>query len=88
MTNDRERAIGEELRTLILQQALPGEDDGALSVDDDLIGSGILDSLALVRLVTAVQERYGVALGPADVHPGNFRSARALAALVHARLAA
>ena len=56
-----------------------------VGVATDLISNGILDSLTLVDLVLFIQTEFDVILGPADVTPGNFRSAAQLARLVHHR---
>jgi acyl carrier protein len=45
-----------------------------------------LDSLALLELLVACEETFGVCLDPADLTPSGLRTAGGLAALVSSRL--
>ena len=80
--------LQQELRQHILNELLPGEDPAGFSDDFDLIGGGVLDSLAMVNLVTHLEQAYGVEVAPADLVPENFGSVRALAAFVQGKRAA
>lgn len=71
-----------ELRDYILSEYLPGEASSQLTVNDDLIGSGILDSLAIIKLITHLEQNYGVMVGAQEITPENFGSVTALAKLV------
>lgn len=71
-----------ELLTHILKEHLPGEAPDSLKPDDDLIGSGILDSLAMVKLVTHLEQQYGISIGAEDMSSDNFASVTALAKFV------
>lgn len=71
-----------DLRDYILSEHLPGEASNQLSIDDDLISSGILDSLAIMKLVTHLEQTYGITVGAQEVTPENFGSVTALAKLV------
>lgn len=51
--------LEQELLTYILKEHLPGEAPDSLKPDDDLIGSGILDSLAMINLATHLETHYG-----------------------------
>ena len=53
-------AIRDAVREYILTEFLPGEDPLALTDSTPLITGGILDSIASVRLVSFLEERYGV----------------------------
>jgi acyl carrier protein len=48
--------------------------------DGDLFASG-LDSMAVMQLVVAAEEAFGVVLGPADLTRDNLRTPQSLAAL-------
>jgi len=50
-----------------------------LKEDDDLLSSGILDSLSILRLVAFVEERFGIVVPDDDVVYDNFKSINALA---------
>ena len=47
-----------------------------------LIDDGILDSFAVLTLVTELQDSYGITIGPADIVPENFNSLQAIYDLV------
>jgi acyl carrier protein len=55
------------VREFILKQFLPDEDPGALTDTTPLIRGAILDSIATVKLVTFLEERYGVAFAPHEM---------------------
>ena len=44
----------------------------ALAADDDLLGSGLVDSLGVMRLIRFIEERYDVSIPPADVTIEHF----------------
>jgi acyl carrier protein len=78
----------EELRGWILREALPGEDPSMLGPDDNLLRSGILDSLIVVKLLHHLRVRYGVQARPDEVNPRHFGTVRTLAAFVEERRSA
>lgn len=49
------------------------------SADADLLDSGILDSLVLVRLLAAIEERLGVRIGLDRLEMSDFRSVSTIA---------
>lgn len=54
----------------------------ALTVSTPLIEQGIVDSLGLFRLVSFIEEKFGVQFEPTDVAPQNFHTIQAIAAFV------
>lgn len=56
------------------------------STDDDLFLAG-LDSMAVMQLVVAAEERFGVVLQAADLSKENLGTAESLAALINRRRA-
>ena len=65
-------------------------DEGVLELDwdfpeeGDLIAAG-MDSMAVMQLVVAVEDRYGVELGPEDLTRANLATPTTLAALIAAK---
>jgi acyl carrier protein len=59
----------------------------AIDADTDLLDSGRLDSLRVMDLVCFLEARFRVRMQPADISPGNLRSARCIADYVFARTA-
>ena len=63
-------------------KTLPGvEGKGPIEADDDLIAGGLLNSLAILDLVSFVEQRFAVSLPIEEFIPENFRSASAIADL-------
>ena len=58
--------------------------DGQFGSGDDLFEAG-LDSMAVMQLLVAAGERFGVTLEPGDVTRENFATAEALARLIAGR---
>jgi acyl carrier protein len=58
------------------------------SVDTDLVGTGLLDSLALVELLAQLEETFGVSISTDDLELENFRSIDRIAGFVARRTAA
>jgi acyl carrier protein len=56
-----------------------------LADDTSLLEAGILDSLALLRMVVFLEERFGITVGDADLLPENFASVNAICAYIRAR---
>lgn len=56
--------MNEDIRNVIhayiLEEFLPGEDPDELRDDTPLITGGILDSISTLKLVTFLEERFGV----------------------------
>ena len=56
-----------------------------LANDTQLLDSGILDSLSLLRIVIFLEEQFGITMGDADLLPENFASVDAICAYLRAR---
>lgn len=52
--------IQQEVKEYILQEFLPGEDPAQLREDTPLITAGILDSIATLKLVAYLEERFNI----------------------------
>lgn len=52
------------------------------SVETDLIGTGLLDSLALVDLLAHLEETFGISISIDDLELDNFRSIAGIADFV------
>lgn len=56
-----------------IEEELASEDiEDGLEIDDDLLGSGILDSLGMVKLITFIEEKFSVTIPPEDMVIENF----------------
>ena len=55
------------------------------SFETDLVGTGLLDSLALVELLAQLEETFGVPISTDDLELENFRSIDSIAGFVAQR---
>lgn len=55
-----------------------------LANDTQLLDSGILDSLSLLRLVVFLEGRFGISVGEGDLLPQNFASVDTICAYIRA----
>lgn len=46
--------------------------------EKELVNSGALDSLVIVEIITAIEDKYGITINPDDIDPDNFQSAEAI----------
>lgn len=83
---DRSRTM-QDLRAL-LGELFPATRRQRLADDDDLLQSGILDSVGVLDLVTRLEETFGLQILDEELVPENFRSIATLAAFVQAKRAA
>ena len=72
----------EEIRQYILSEFLPGEKPSNLQDDTPLRTSGILDSMATLRLVGFVEDRYGVEVEAHEASVENFDCIGSIAVFV------
>jgi acyl carrier protein len=77
--------IREEIRQYILSEFLPGEKPSNLGDDTPLRTSGILDSVSTLRVVSFVEERYGIEVEAHEASVENFDSIAAIAAFVQSK---
>ena len=59
----------------ILEEIIPGED---IETCDTLVDDEILDSFAIISLVSALEEEYDITISPAELIPENFNSAESI----------
>lgn len=70
------------IKQFILQEFLPGEDPANLTDSLQLMRSGILDSLATLKLVAFLEQHFGIELLAHEANPENLNSVGDIAALV------
>ena len=74
------------LRDYILANLIPGEDPANLTDDTELKESGILDSMSTLKLVTFLEEQFGIEFEASDLEPANLASIVSLERLVRSKL--
>ena len=85
MEEDHE-SIRETVRGFILGEFLMGEDPSSLADATSLITGGILDSIATVRLVTYLEESYGISLEQRDITVDRFNTVADIVSTVQTRI--
>lgn len=78
-------AIEATVKNFVLEEFLPGEDPAELTMETPLITGGILDSIATLKLVLFLEERWGVKLAAHEVSPDNLDTIARVAGLVRSR---
>lgn len=76
------QAISENVKEYILKEFLPGEDPNELTEATPLITGGILDSLATLKLVAFLEERFGITLKAHDADVDHLNTISDITALV------
>jgi acyl carrier protein len=64
--------IKNTVKSYILREFLPGESPDNLSFSTQLITSGVLDSLATLKLVAFLEESYGISVQPHELEGDNL----------------
>jgi acyl carrier protein len=78
-------ATEQTLKDYILEEFLPGEKPDELTAETPLISGGILDSLAMIRLVTFIQEQYSVEIRPHEVSVDHLNTITDIARLIESK---
>jgi len=75
------------VKEFILREFLPGEDPAELTEATPLITGGVLDSIATLKLVLFIEERFGITLEAHEVSPEHINTVADIARLVDAKKA-
>ena len=74
--------LTDEIRGYVVTEFLDGEDTSDLTTEFDLIDSGVVDSLGLVRIVSHLSGAYAIPVDDIPLKPEHFRSIGAIVAFV------
>jgi len=72
--------------TYIEKELASDELEDGLEITDDLLGSGILDSLGMVKLITFVEETFAVSIPPEDMVIENFMTVENICEYINTKL--
>lgn len=86
MSENNLDAIVANVKAFIMAEFLPGEDPNELTASTALMSGGILDSLATLRLVSFIEEQYGVQVEPHEMGAEYFDSLTEIAKLIQSKL--
>lgn len=74
--------IRSAIRTFILNEFLPGEDPAALTDDTPLATTGILDSIAMLKVVTFLESQFKISLEAHETAVENLNTVTDITRLV------
>jgi acyl carrier protein len=57
-----------------------------IDIDEDLLGSGIVDSLGMMKLVIFLENEFDIKIGPEDMTVENFMTIRNIAKYISKQL--
>ena len=81
------RSTEEALKQFILKEFLPGEDPNELDDSTPLLSTGILDSLATLKLVTFLEDEFGISVAPHEADEEHLNTIADIANLVRSKRA-
>ena len=77
-----EQSIEATVKTFILNEFLPGEDPAELTDTTALLTTGILDSIAVLKVVTFLEKQFGIAIEPHEAVVENLNTLSDITRLV------
>ena len=77
-----EQEIKATIKTFILNEFLPGEDPAALTDATPLMTTGILDSIAVLKVVSFLENQFGTTIEPHEAVVENLNTLSDMASLV------
>ena len=83
-----EQDIKASLKSFILNEYLPGEDPAALTDTTPLMTTGILDSIAVLKVVNFLESEFGITIEPHEAVLENLNTLSDMAQLVSSKKAA
>jgi len=80
------QAVHDAVKAYILAEFLPGEDPDELGDDTPLMTTGILDSLATLKLVTFLEQKFDIAVEAHEADAENLDTLERIVALVEGKV--
>ncbi len=77
--------IKDTVKAYILSEFLPGESPDSLDDSTPLITGGVLDSIATIKLIAFLEERFGVQIEPHEMNADYLNFLADIAKLVTSR---
>jgi len=78
--------ISNAVRHYILEEFLPGENPNELTDSTPLVTGGILDSIATLKLVSFLEERFRIELAPHETDADHLDTIALITELVHSKV--
>lgn len=80
--------IEQAVRDHVVANYAVGSGSAAVGPDDDLLLSGLVDSMGVMEIIAFMEEAFGITVDDEDIVPENFRSLKAMADYVATKSAA
>ena len=82
---DMDRDVRSVVRAFIATRLAPAAGRTEIADDEDLIDTGVVNSLGIFQLVAFLEERFKVSVGDEEITPENFSTIERIERLVAAR---
>jgi len=74
MSTAKETSTKDQIRDFIREQLAPAKGVTSFRDDESLMENGVIDSLGIFRLVTFLEESFGVRIGDEEINAENLQS--------------
>ena len=75
----------QQIKDFIMEEFLPGEDPDELNETTPLISGGILDSIATLKLVMLLEDRYSISFAPHEIDRENIDNLGSIVRVVQSK---
>ena len=82
--NEMQYAITQTIRRFLIERAWL-TDDAEVSESDSLLEKGVIDSVAMVELVSFIEQTFQIRIHDEELMPENFDSLAAIGAFITAK---
>jgi acyl carrier protein len=80
------QSMEQVIREYVNREVLAGLELPPIKDDTQLVESGVLDSLSILRLVLFIEERYSLKIAPDEVVSENFETVEAICKFVRSKI--
>ena len=77
----------EHLKEYITEEFIPDSSPSSLPDDLNLLESGILDSMAVLRVVAHIEDHFDISLDPTEIDPENLCTVTDISNLISSKTA-
>lgn len=77
--------LNERIKAFIMSEVNPDLNLASLDDDEPLVESGIVDSLGVLKIMSFLDEEFGIDLSSAEINLENFKDVRTICGLVQAQ---
>jgi acyl carrier protein len=72
----------ETIKQFVIEEFLPDVTGADLTADYDLVATGVIDSLGLLKLIAWLEERFELPIDDLELEPDSFRTIGAIDAFI------